>query len=155
MCLHIREERWSVIADLWGWYEKTSVPVGALIESSQRATIPYEAVRPGTRKAFPRVCDLPSCAPRGLAQIRKPTHISYSWLKREQKFCISFWPSCLNLWTLFRSYLRIQFGCEHSRCGTAAGMESCTDDSNAGRSCGSPNSHCSASPAPNGASYGS
>lgn len=42
MCLHIREKRWSVIADLWGWYEKTSVPVGALIESLQKATIQYE-----------------------------------------------------------------------------------------------------------------
>lgn len=43
MCLHIRKERRSVIADLQGWEEKRSVPIGAVIEASHKADIRYEA----------------------------------------------------------------------------------------------------------------
>lgn len=52
-------------------------------------------------------------------------------------------------------YLRIQLGCEHSQCGTAAGTGSCTVGSSGGRLCGFPSSRCSAFPAPSGVSYGS
>lgn len=45
---------------------------------------------PGRRRAFPRVCDPPSCAPAGPAQIQTPAHIFYNWLKRESKFQIRF-----------------------------------------------------------------
>lgn len=85
MCLHIREERRSVIADLRGWEGKRSVSAGAAIEAKL-----VLGARPGRRKAFPRVCDPPSCAPTGPARIQKPAHIFYSWLKRESKFQIRF-----------------------------------------------------------------
>lgn len=45
---------------------------------------------PGRRRASPRVCDPPSCAPTGPAPIQKPAHRFYNWLKRESKFQIRF-----------------------------------------------------------------
>lgn len=159
MCLHIREKRRSVIAHLQGWNESQLVSVAALIASWHKDTTQYEVCFSMWHLAHVRhfsgfVIFLHVLQEALLGSESQFTYLTIGW-KREEKFHIRFWLSCLNLWTLFRSYLRIRFGCERSRCGTAAGMESCTDDSNAGRSCGSPNSHCSASPAPNGASYGS
>lgn len=93
MCLHIREEGRSVIADLWGWEGERSVPAGAAMEARHKADI---RTRPGTRKAFPRVCDPPSCAPTGPARTRRPAHIFYSWLKREPTFQIRFGRGCFS-----------------------------------------------------------
>lgn len=90
-----------------------------------------------------------------------PARISCNWLKKESKKNykqpLSIWPNChVRLSSIhYVTYSRIQSSCEHSRCGTAAGKESCTVCSNAGKLCGFPSSHCSAFPAPGGASCGS
>lgn len=156
MSLHIWEERRAVIADLRNERNRMLVAVntfsGTLIEprlGATRQTWHTYGISPGLWLSF-------MCSSRTCSDSNASSHILQLAGEKRRKFRLGFWVlhHADFVETLF-TYLRIRLGCERSRCGTAAGTESCTAGSNAGKLCGFPSSRCSAFPAPGGASYGS
>lgn len=92
--LHIWEEGGSVIADLWNEWNKEFEWVLSFFRKQMKEwmneiskdgkELHHESewkYRPGTHKASPLVCGIPSCVPKELARMQMQVHRSYKWLK--------------------------------------------------------------------------
>ena len=156
MCLHIWEERGPEIADLWDAQNRNSASVKVFLLTFKKSTARYEVTDLAYIRHFPGLVVVLHVLQENLLWLKcQLTNLAVGWKKEITHECLTELSCQIELYRKCMSYLRIQSGCEHSRCGTEAGMESCTGGSNAGMLCGSPSSHCSAFPAPGGASYGS